>query len=383
MKKLLSDLSIEDLKAQLDGSTNYRAEQIFKWVSEGAAIEQMTNVPAAMRDTLSQNYHATAATIVKKVSANDKSTKVIYQLNDGNAVEGIFIPHSYGNSLCVSTQVGCRMGCKFCASHIGGMVRNLTAGEIYGQVIESNRVFATSQMERAKSNLNLNSNSNSNQNSNSNSNPNANQNPSSAPQPQSKPISKIVLMGSGEPLDNFDNTTKFIRLVTHPKGLNLSQRSISLSTCGLPDKIRVLADQNYSVNLSLSLHATTDETRRTLMPIANKHTIKDTIDACRYYFDKSGRRVCIEYVLIKGVNMTAFDARRLKDLTKGMAVYVNLIMLNYVEGSGLKPCGDTQAHDFLKRLLDLGVRATLRKSAGSSAGGACGQLRAKHATDRN
>jgi len=333
--KNITDYTIEELKFVLADHPAFRAEQIFKWLSQGVDFDGMSNIPAALKEKLKADYHSAALKIYKQIKSSDKSVKLLYSLNDGNIIEGIFIPQSYGNSLCVSTQAGCRMGCKFCASHIDGLSRNLTAGEIYSQVIQINKTFP------------------------------------------STPVSKIVLMGSGEPLDNYYNTTKFIKIITDPKGLNFSQRNISLSTCGLVDKIIKLADENYSVNLSLSLHATSDETRKSLMPIAKKFSLKETIDAVKYYFNKSGRRVAIEYLLIKGVNNTHFDAKRLKELLSGFACHVNLIMLNHVPESNLLPCTKQDAEKFLKWLTDMKLSATIRKSAGSETASACGQLRGK------
>ena len=249
------------------------------------------------------------------------------------------MPHDYGNSLCVSTQVGCRMGCEFCASGIGGLVRNLTAGEILGQVVSVNKFFCGNLSDRK--------------------------------------ITNIVLMGSGEPLDNYDNTVKFIETVSAPYGINIGQRSVSLSTCGIVDKMRELADLQLGVTLSVSLHATLDEYRRKLMPIANKYSVTDVVSAARYYFKKTGRRVIFEYSMVKGVNMSFSDARRLSELTKGMAAHVNLIMLNKVEGKKVEGCTALEAERFCEKLVSLGVSATIRRSMGADIAGACGQLRRK------
>jgi len=333
--KNITDFTIEELKYVLADHPPFRAEQVFKWLSSGTDFDQMSNIPSALKEKLKIEYHATALKIVKQIKSSDKSVKLLYALNDGNLIEGILIPHNYGNSLCISTQAGCRMGCAFCASHLNGLSRNLASGEIYSQVTIVNKTLKTT------------------------------------------PVSKIVLMGSGEPLDNYYNTTKFIKIITDPKGLNFSQRNISLSTCGLVPQIIKLADENYSVNLSLSLHATTDDTRKSLMPIAKKYTLKETLDAAKYYFNKSGRRVSIEYVLIKGINNTHFDAKRLKELFANFPVHINLIMLNHVKESGLTPVLRPDAEKFLGWLEGFKLNATLRKSAGSETGSACGQLRNK------
>lgn len=236
------------------------------------------------------------------------------------------------------------MGCAFCASGIGGLVRDLTPGEILGQVIAVNAMLGGSTKERK--------------------------------------ISNIVLMGSGEPLDNYLNVTKFLRLVTAAEGLNIGMRAISLSTCGLVENIKRLADEGYAVTLSLSLHATTDEGRRELMPIANKYSLAEVIDAIKYYFQKTGRRVIFEYAMVKGKNISYFDCKRLRELTRGYPCHVNLIKLNYVEEKGLPACTDEEAKRFLQRLADLGVSATLRRSFGNDIGGACGQLRRSYVDKR-
>jgi 23S rRNA (adenine2503-C2)-methyltransferase len=337
--KLLADYTTDELNAILNGAPAYRAKQLFKWVSLGAGYDEMSDLPKSMREGLRHEYGDTAAQIIKEVPAPDGSVKLLYGLWDANAVEGIYMPHSYGNTLCVSTQVGCRMRCAFCASGLDGLVRNLSAGEIYGQVIAANKRFSGAG-ERA--------------------------------------LSNVVLMGSGEPLDNYDAVTKAVRLFCDEGGLNLSQRGVSLSTCGLPDGIRRLADAGFSVTLSISLHATTDEVRQQLMPIAKKYTIHQVLDAARYYFEKTGRRVAIEYVMIKDQNISFFDAKRLKELLKGMSAHINLIPLNYVKESALTPAGAPAEGRFLSRLKELGLSASIRKSAGSGTDGACGQLRAKY-----
>lgn len=339
MKKLLSDYSVDGLKeiCLRFSQPSFRAKQLFKWLSLGADFEEMTDLPKAFKAELSAEFSALPLTVREKLTSKDGSAKYLYELGDGNFIEGVFMPHDYGNTLCVSTQVGCRMGCAFCASGIGGLVRNLTPGEMLGQVVTVNREQGGSVQRRS--------------------------------------ITNLVLMGSGEPLDNYENVTAFLRAVSSPEGMNIGLRNISLSTCGLPDGIRRLADEGPGVTLSLSLHATTDESRRILMPVAKRYPLSEVLSAVRYYFEKTGRRVIFEYSMVKDVNMNFFDAKRLSEMTKGFAAHVNLIMLNYVKEKDVKGCTRQEAERFLEKLTKLGVSATIRKSFGSDIGGACGQLR--------
>lgn len=340
--EILTDKTMEELTETMValGQPAFRARQIFKWLHNGKDFAQMTDQPKRLREILAEKYLAQPLSIAEKFPSRDGSIKFLYRYHDGNLIEGVYMPHSYGDTLCVSTQVGCRMGCAFCASGIGGLVRNLTAGEILAQVAAVNAYLGGSVTDRK--------------------------------------ISHIVLMGSGEPLDNYENVTRFLRLVSHADGLHIGLRSVSLSTCGLADEIRRLADEQYGVTLSLSLHATTDEARRDLMPIASKYTLDEVISAMKYYFEKTGRRVIYEYALVKGKNMSFFDAKRLRELTHGYPCHVNLIRLNYVEEKGLEGCNEAEANRFLQKLTDLGVSATLRRSFGNDVGGACGQLRRKY-----
>ena len=341
MRETLLDYDLNELKKVVSelGQPSFRASQLYKWLLAGADFAEMTDLPQAFRAELAQKFLAQPLTIEQTYPSKDGSMKLLYRYADGNIIEGVYMPHGYGDTLCVSTQVGCRMGCAFCASGIGGLVRNLTAGEIAAQVIAVNKLLG------GKS---------------------------------AKKLSNLVLMGSGEPLDNYENVTKFIRLMTAEAGLNFSSRGISLSTSGIVENIKRLADDGFSVTLSLSLHATTDEARQALMPVAKKYTLHETIEAMKYYFQKTGRRVIYEYALIKGQNMSAFDAKRLAALTKGYPCHVNLIRLNYVEEKGLHGCSEQEAKRFLERLTAAGVSATIRRSFGGDVGGACGQLRRRY-----
>ncbi|MDE6870186.1 MAG: 23S rRNA (adenine(2503)-C(2))-methyltransferase RlmN, partial [Clostridia bacterium] len=264
--------------------------------------------------------------------------KYLYKLCDGNIIEGVLMKYKYGNTLCVSTQVGCRMNCAFCASGLDGLIRNLTAGEILGQVIAVNARNAIGE---------------------------------------DRGVTNIVLMGSGEPLDNYDNVCKFLTLVSDEKGLNISKRNISLSTCGLCDRIRQLADDGYSPTMTISLHAPNDEMRKEIMPIAKKYSIADIIKAVKYYFEKTGRRIIFEYSMIAGKNDTEDCARQLAGVVKGLACHINLIPLNYVKERGLDGSNKKNIYRFMSVLEKQGVSVTVRRSMGSDIDGACGQLRRK------
>ena len=342
---ILSDLSrgeLEELMMSFD-QPRFRGGQLFKWLSRGADFDEMTDLPRSLLERLKQNYVARGVEIIKALRSSDGSQKFLYSLTGGDVFEGVYMPHEYGDTLCVSTQVGCRMGCAFCASGIGGLARNLSPGEILGQVAAVSRLLAA----------------------------------------DGKRLSNLVLMGSGEPLDNYDNVVKFLRLVVDENGIGIGQRNISLSTCGLPLGMRKLADDGFSVTLSVSLHATSDIDRQKIMPIAKKNSISEVIAAAKYYFEKTGRRIIYEYSLIKGVNMNFFDAKRLAELTKGYPAHVNLIMLNPVEEKNLNGCRPEEARRFMQRLKALGVSCSLRKSFGADIGGACGQLRRQYIGEKD
>lgn len=335
MKINLLDYSLAELKDVVTLSPEYRIKQLFQGIQSGLKIDEISVLPLIIREQLKD--FAVGVTINDVFKSVDGSEKYLYELSDGNIIEGIFMPHEYGNTLCVSTQVGCRMGCAFCASGIGGLVRNLTAGEMLGQVLAVNRLHGGTLKERK--------------------------------------ITNIVLMGSGEPLDNYDNVTKFFRLLSSDEGINISLRNVSLSTCGLVENIKRLADDGFGVTLSVSLHATTDEARREIMPISNKYTLTQIIEAVKYYFNKTGRRIIFEYSMIKDKNINHFDIVRLERLTKGYPSHINLIMLNPVKEKNLNGCTKAEAERFLQHLKERGISATIRKSYGNDISGACGQLR--------
>ncbi len=343
MKDCLLNYSFEELKNLITtlGEKSFRANQIFKALHLGLDFGEITELSKTFREKLGENYIAQPITIIKNLKSVDGTEKFLYKLADGNVIEGVLMKYKYGYTLCVSTQVGCRMHCAFCASGLHGLVRNLEAGEILGQVIAVNRYIDGGIGDKRK-------------------------------------IINVVLMGSGEPLDNYDNTLKFLRLVSEPNGINISQRNISLSTSGLVPKMIDLANQRVSVNLTVSLHSPFDSEREKIMPIAKAYKIKEILDACSYYFKKTGRRYIFEYVLIKGNNDTIDHANELISLLKGRPCHINLIRLNEVKENDLISVTDKEAYRFLGLLEKGGLSATLRRRMGEDIDGACGQLRQRY-----
>ncbi len=339
MKKNLKDYTLkelEDLMISLS-EPKFRAKQIFKWLYDGAeAYEDMKNIPKALIEKLKDEYSVSNLKIEQKfVSRIDETRRYLLKLDDGNFVESVLMKYHHGYTICVSSQVGCAMGCVFCASTINGKERSLTAGEIIGQVMTVQKDFG----ER---------------------------------------ISNIVMMGMGEPLDNFDNVLRFLENVNNPLGLNIGHRHITLSTCGLVDRICELADMELQITLSISLHATNDEKRSQIMPINRKYNIEKLLDACKYYIEKTGRRISFEYTLIRGVNDTQKEAESLLKLTKGMLCHINLIPVNEVRESGFSASDKGAVERFRGILEKGGVSATVRREMGSDISAACGQLRARH-----
>ena len=328
------------------GESKFRAKQIAEWLRRGAAIEEMTNLSAALRARLSELAVANPVRIRESFQSKlDGTEKFLYELSDGNLIEGVVMRYHYGDTLCVSTQVGCRMGCAFCASTLEGRLRNLSAGEILGQVVAANRHIQA--------------------------------------QDASRRIHNIVLMGSGEPFDNYDNVVKFLRLVNSPEGLNISLRNISLSTCGLVDRIREFAKEGLPVTLSLSLHAPNDAIRRKIMPVASAHPYDSVIAACRHYSEVTGRRVVFEYALIKDVNCDLRCADELAARLRGMRAHVNLIPLNDVKERNLAAPSKKDVQAFLKRLELKHISATIRREMGADIDGACGQLRRRYLSEQS
>ncbi len=320
------------------GEPKYRAAQLYTAMHNGLELKEITNLPKTLIAKLTDMGCSLQATkIIKKKVSKDKTTKYLMKLEDGNIIESVLMKYKYGNTVCISTQVGCKMNCAFCASGLNGFIRNLTAGEILGQVVAVNREIGGTVKKRE--------------------------------------ITNIVLMGIGEPLDNYDNVVKFLGLVTDTNGLNIGVRNISLSTCGIPAKIEKLADEGYAITLCISLHASNNNSRKEIMPIAKRYNIESVLESAKHYHTITNRRIIIEYTLIKGVNSGAEHARELAGLLKGIPCHVNLIRLNEVPERGLKGVSETEMNNFLGTLCRYGISATIRRKIGDDISGACGQLR--------
>ena len=341
----LNDQELLDFVLNELHESKFRAGQIRQWLNRGVEIAEMSNLSNALREKMAAIAVANPVRIRESYKSKlDETEKFLYELNDGNLIEGVVMRYKYGDTLCVSTQVGCRMGCAFCASTLEGRVRNLTPGEILGQVVAANRHIQAQDAERR--------------------------------------IHNIVLMGSGEPFDNYENVVKFLRLVNSPTGLNISIRNISLSTCGLVNRIYDFIQEGLPVTLSLSLHAPNDSIRQKVMPVANAYAYEDVIAACRKYSEETGRRVVIEYALIKDVNCEVRHAEELARRLRGMRCHVNLIPLNAVKERNLEAPSKQDVAAFLKRLELKNVSATVRREMGADIDGACGQLRRKYISER-
>ena len=337
---VIQDLSFEQLNTVLAemGEKSYRAEQIYRGLAAGQKISEITVLSKDLRAKLLSVYEDEPVRILAvKKSDLDGTEKFLFGLSDGNVVEGVLMKYKYGNTQCVSTQVGCRMSCAFCASGIGGLVRNLSSGEILSQVYAVNRYLGASVDKRG--------------------------------------VTNVVLMGSGEPLDNYDNTVRFIRNLSSEKGLNVSPRNVSLSTCGIVPQILKLSEENLDVNLTVSLHNPFDEGRKRLMPIANKYSVKEILSACSVYFEKTGRRYIFEYSLCKGENDDKRCADELIRLLGGRPCHVNLIRLNAVKEKKLETVTEKDAYRFAAMLENGGLSVTVRRQMGADIDGACGQLR--------
>ncbi len=319
------------------GQPGFRAKQIYTWLHKGVrSYDEMTNVSKELRQELARQYPFYPPEVVRKQeSQRDGTIKYLWRLADGNCVETVLMRYHYGNTVCISTEVGCRMGCAFCASTLGGLVRRLEPQEMLDQVL----------FTQVDSGL---------------------------------PISHIVLMGIGEPLDNFDNVMRFLELVNSENGMNISMRHISLSTCGLVPKIRDLAEKKLQLTLSISLHAPNDEIRNKIMPVNKAYPSEELLNACRDYYKITGRRISFEYAMIDGVNDTEADAKLLLKRLKGLPAHMNLIPLNHVEESPLKPSSRAAVQKFQKILEDGGVPATVRRTLGGDIDASCGQLRRKY-----
>lgn len=334
--KDLRSMTIEEIKALMEswGEKAFRAPQIFDWLhgKKVKSIGEMSNLPLALREKLEQETALSTLTLHTRQISRDGTRKYLFLLPDHQAVESVLMQYDYGNTLCISSQVGCRMGCHFCASTIGGLVRNLLPGEMLEQIY------------RVEEEAGLN-------------------------------INHIVVMGTGEPLDNLENLIRFIRLLSDPKGKNLSQRNITVSTCGLVPEIYQLAEEKLGITLALSLHAPEDALRQTMMPIAKRYTIAETLAACDAYFQATGRRMSYEYSLVRGVNDMPQQAQALAQLLKGRNAHVNLIPVNPVAERSYETSKEESVALFQKILEKNGINATIRKKMGADIDGACGQLR--------
>lgn len=338
VKKDIMSLDFNEIKDFIEsaGEKTFRAGQVYGWMHKKfvQSFDKMTDLPKAFREKLERDFIISGVHIAERQVSADGTNKFLMQLNDGNMVESVLMKYRHGNSVCISTQAGCRMGCRFCASTAGGLIRNLAPSEMLGQIYGIQR----STGER---------------------------------------VSNIILMGIGEPLDNYDNVVKFIRMVSDENGINISQRNITLSTCGLAEKLIKLADEHLSVTVAVSLHAPDDALRQKIMPVALKYSIKEIIEACRYYIEKTGRRVTFEYSLMEGINDSPGHAEKLAFLVKGINCHVNLIPLNPVKGRAGRRPGTDRIQQFKLILEKKHINVTIRREMGSDIDAACGQLRNK------
>lgn len=336
-KKEIKSLTLAELKEEMAqlGEKPFRAVQLYEWMHRKLArgYEEMSNIPAAMKVKCGESYAYTALqTVAVQESGIDGTKKFLFALSDGNVVESVWMRYKHGNSVCISSQVGCRMGCRFCASTLDGLVRNLTPAEMLDQI------YAITLETRER-------------------------------------VSNVVVMGSGEPLDNYENLLRFITLLTDENGLHISQRNITISTCGIVPKMRQLADEKLQITLALSLHAATDEKRRELMPVANQYTLSELVACCAYYFAQTGRRITFEYSLVQHVNDSRKDAETLVSLIRGLNCHVNLIPVNPVKERDYVQSGRHAVEAFAASLQKSGINATVRREMGRDIDGACGQLR--------
>ena len=339
-KKDIKSFSLEELTEELLalGEKKFRATQVFEWLHKRGATEfsQMTNLSAGLRETLAEHYRLVSLREVKRLaSSQDETIKFLFALPDDKVIESVFMKYKHGNSVCISSQAGCRMGCRFCASTLGGLERNLLPSEMLEQIYRIQELTG----ER---------------------------------------VSNVVVMGTGEPMDNYDNLVKFLRLISAPEGQNMSIRNITVSTCGIVENMRRFAEEGLPVTLALSLHAPNDEARRRLMPVANKYALKDVLAACDYYFEKTGRRISYEYSLVAGENDTDTEADALGKLLKGKNCHVNLIPVNPIKERDYKQSSFKNVLNFRKRLEKYNINVTIRRELGADIGAACGQLRKSH-----
>ncbi len=339
-KKDIKSMLYEELEREFSDLSEkpFRAKQCYEWMHVKLArdFSDMTNLPKDFREKCGDNYSYTALEAVDvQESKTDGTKKFLFRLSDGNMIESVWMKYKHGNSVCISSQAGCRMGCKFCASTLGGLDRNLLASEMLDQI------YAITLLTGER-------------------------------------VSHVVVMGCGEPLDNYDNFLRFVKLISDEKGLHISQRNITVSTCGLVPQMYALADEKLQITLALSLHAVTDEKRRELMPIANRYSIKELMAACYNYFEKTGRRITLEYSLVGGVNDTQEDASGLAALAKSLCCHVNLIPVNPIKERDFKQSEISRITSFKNKLVKNKINVTIRREMGRDIDGACGQLRRKH-----
>lgn len=326
-----------------DGEKGFRAKQIFEWLHKKGAVSftEMTNLSSALRERMNEKYEITRLKKVKALESSDGETvKFLFGLPDDKVIESVFMRYHHGNSVCISSQVGCRMGCRFCASTLGGLERCLTPSEMLGQIYEIQRITG----ER---------------------------------------VSNVVVMGTGEPMDNYENLIRFLHLISNPAGQNMSLRNITVSTCGIVENMRRFAEEGLPVTLALSLHAPNDEKRKELMPVANKYRLADVLEACDYYFEKTGRRITYEYSLVAGKNDNEAEADELGRLLTGKNCHVNLIPVNPIKERDYRQSSLKNVLFFKKRLEKYNINVTIRRELGSDIGAACGQLRKSHLDELN
>lgn len=333
--KSMDMAELEAFVTETLGEKKFRAKQLYEWMHVKLAgdFSEMSNIPKQMKQALSEKARPLSPVIAQRLISNiDGTRKYLFELYDGNVIESVLMKYKHGNSVCISSQAGCRMGCKFCASTLNGLARNLTAGEMLSQIYEIQKDSG----ER---------------------------------------VSNIVIMGSGEPLDNYDHVVRFLHMVSDDKGINISQRNITLSTCGLVPEIYKLADEDLQITLALSLHASNDERRRELMPIANRYTIEEVLKACRYYYSKNNRRLTFEYSLVKDVNDHGEEAKELAQLLNGLNCHINLIPVNPVKERSFQQSEAASVQKFKNSLEKYGRNVTIRREMGRDIQAACGQLR--------
>ena len=340
----IKSLTLEELTQEIKGlgEPAFRAKQLYEWMHVRMAgdYDDMSNIPKALKEKCREHFEYTSLKQVRmQESALDGTRKFLFGLADGNVIESVWMEYRFGVSACISSQVGCRMGCRFCASTLDGLERNLRPSEMLDQIYAMSRILG-------------------------------------------KKVSRVVVMGSGEPMDNYDNLLRFIQLLTDENGLNMGQRNLTVSTCGIVPRIRQLAEQHLQINLALSLHASNDAKRKQLMPIANEYSLTEVMDACRYYFDQTGRQLTFEYALVGGVNDTEEDAAELIRLLKDLNCIVNLIPVNPIKERNYTETGHSQVVAFKNKLEKSRINVTIRREMGRDIDGACGQLRRRHLNEQ-